>query len=51
VRRPRCKWEDNTTSMTDIGETGWEVVDSIHLAHNKRQWRAFVIAVMNLRVP
>jgi hypothetical protein len=30
---------------------GWVVMDSIHLAHNMNQWRTFVDAVMNLRVP
>jgi hypothetical protein len=31
--RPRHKWEDNI--KTDHKETGWEVVDWIHLVHDK----------------
>jgi hypothetical protein len=33
-----------------LGEIGWEVVDWIHLAQNRDQWRAVVDIVMNLRV-
>jgi hypothetical protein len=31
----------------DVGETGWEVMDWIHL--DRGQWRALVNTVMNLR--
>jgi hypothetical protein len=47
--RPRRRWEDN--SKMDLGETEWEVVDSIHLAQYRDRWWAFVNTVMNLRVP
>jgi len=30
LERPRCKWEDNIRK--DLGETGWEDVDLMHLA-------------------
>jgi hypothetical protein len=36
-RRPRGRWEDNIRN--DIRETGWEIVDQIHLAEGKEQWR------------
>jgi hypothetical protein len=35
----------------DLGEVGWDGVDWIDLAQNKDRWRAYVNAVMNLRVP
>jgi hypothetical protein len=47
--RPRHRWEDNI--RMDLGEIGWEVVDWIHLAQDRDQWRAVVNTVMNLRVP
>jgi hypothetical protein len=34
----------------DLREIEWEVVDWIHLAQGRDQWRA-VNTVMNLRVP
>jgi hypothetical protein len=34
-----------------LRETGWKVIDWIHLAQNIDQWRAVVNTVMNLRVP
>jgi hypothetical protein len=33
----------------DLRETVWEVVDWIHLAKDKEQWRALVNTVMNLQ--
>jgi ribosome biogenesis protein Nip4 len=45
--RPRRRWEDNI--RMDLREIGWEVVDWIHLAQYKEQWRAVVNMVMNLR--
>jgi hypothetical protein len=35
--RPRRKWEDNI--KIDFREIGWEVVDWIHLAQDRDQWR------------
>jgi hypothetical protein len=35
----------------DLGEVGWDGVDWIDLAQDRDRWRAYVIAVMNLRVP
>jgi hypothetical protein len=34
----------------DIGETGWDGMDWIDLAHDRGQWRALVNTVMNLKV-
>jgi hypothetical protein len=46
--RPRRRWEDGT--KMDLGETGWEGVEWIHLAQDRGRWRAVVNVVMNLRV-
>jgi hypothetical protein len=35
----------------DLGGVGWDGVDWIDLAQNRDRWRAYVNAVMNLRVP
>jgi hypothetical protein len=47
--RPRNRWGDNI--RMDLGEVGWGDVDWIGLAQDRDKWRAFVNAVMNLRVP
>jgi hypothetical protein len=47
--RPRCKWEDNI--KMDLREKGWGGMDWIDLAQDRDQWRAFVKAVINFRVP
>jgi hypothetical protein len=47
--RPRRKWVDNI--KVDLGETGWDDVDLIGLAQDRKRWRALVNSVMNLRVP
>jgi hypothetical protein len=47
--RPRRRWEDNI--KMDLREVGWHGMDWIDLAHDRDRWRAYVNAVMNLRVP
>jgi hypothetical protein len=49
LERPRRMWM-NTIRM-DLGEIGWSCVDWIGLAQDRDRWRAFVNAVMNLRLP
>jgi hypothetical protein len=47
--RTRRRWENNIRKA--FRETGWEVVNWIHLAQYRNQWRALVITVINLHVP
>jgi len=47
--RPRRRWEDNI--KMDLQEVGCGGIDWIELAVDRNKWRAFVNAVMNLRVP
>jgi len=47
--RPRLRWEDNI--KMDIQEVGCAGMDWTELAQDRYRWRAFVNAVMNLRVP
>jgi hypothetical protein len=47
--RPRRRWED--IIEMDFRELGWGGMDWIDVAHDRNQWRALVITVMNLRVP
>jgi hypothetical protein len=47
--RPRRRWVDNI--KIDLREIGWNGGDWINLAQDRDQWRALVMAVMNLRVP
>jgi hypothetical protein len=44
--RPRRRWEDSI--RMDVREIGWEVVEWIHLAQVRDQWRAVVKTLMNL---
>jgi hypothetical protein len=46
--RPRRRWVDNI--KMDLGEVGWDGVDWIDLSQDRDRWRAYVNAVMNLRV-
>jgi len=43
------RWEDDNSM--DLGTTAWECVDWMHLFHDRNQWRAVVIMVMELRLP
>jgi hypothetical protein len=47
--RPRRRWEDNI--KMDFKEIGIDGANWIRLAQDRVQWRAFVIMVMNRRVP
>jgi hypothetical protein len=47
--RPKRRWKDNI--KMDVREIGWEVVDWIHMAQDRDQWRAVVNTVMNRQVP
>ena len=47
--RPRRRWEDNI--KMDLREVGCDPRDCIALAEVRDQWRAYVRAVLNLRVP
>jgi hypothetical protein len=49
VGRPRRRWENNI--IMDLREIGWGGMDWIDLAQDRKQWRALVNTVMNLRVP
>ncbi|KAJ4444847.1 hypothetical protein ANN_06644 [Periplaneta americana] len=47
--RPRRRWEDNI--KMNLREVGYDGGDWINLAQDRDQWRAYVRAAMNLRVP
>jgi hypothetical protein len=46
---PRRRWEDNI--KMDLREVECGGMDWTELAQDRDRWRAFVIAVMSLRVP
>jgi hypothetical protein len=43
---PRRRWWDNI--RMNIGETGWDGVDGVHLTQDRVQWRTLVNTVLNL---
>jgi hypothetical protein len=47
--RPRRRWEDNI--KLDLREIGIDGANWIQLAQDRVQWRDFVNAMMNFRVP
>jgi hypothetical protein len=47
--RPRRRWVDNI--RMDLGEVGWDDVDWIGLAQDRKRWRALVNSILNLQVP
>jgi hypothetical protein len=47
--RPRNGWENNI--RIDLRDTAWKVVNWMHLAEDRNQWRDVVNMVMNLRGP
>jgi hypothetical protein len=47
--RPRRRWVDNI--KMDLREVGGDGREWIDLAQDRDRWRAYVNAVMNLRVP
>ena len=47
--RPRRRWED--TIKMDLREVGCDPGVWIDLSEDRDQWRAYVRAVINLRVP
>ena len=47
--RPRLRWDDNI--RLDLREVGCDPGECIDLAEDRDQWRTYVRAVMNLRVP
>ena len=49
LERSRCRWEDNI--KMNLREVGCDSKDWIAFAEDRDQWRAYVRAVMNLRVP
>ena len=47
--RPRRRWENNI--KMDLREVSCDPGDLIAVAEGRNQWRAYVTAVMNLRIP
>jgi hypothetical protein len=49
LRRPRHRWEGNIKA--DLQDVACGGMDWIELARDRDRWRAFMNAIMNLRVP
>jgi len=49
VGRARRKWDDNI--KMNLQEVGYGGMDWVDVAQDRDRWRAFVNAVMNIRVP
>jgi hypothetical protein len=49
LERPRHRWEDNM--KMGLREVGCGCMDWIDVAQKRDRWRAFVNAVMKIRVP
>jgi len=47
--RPRHRWESYI--RLDLSQIEWKVLDWMHLAWDRYQWRTHVNTVMNLRIP
>ena len=47
--KSRCRWEDNI--KMDLREVVCNPGEWIDLAEDRGKWRAYVRAIMNLRVP
>ena len=47
--RPKHRWEDNI--KMDLRKVGCDSGDCISLSEDRDQWRTYIRAVMNLRVP
>jgi hypothetical protein len=47
--RLRRRWVDNI--RMDLGEVGWDDVDWIGVAQDRKRWRVLVNSVLNLWVP
>ena len=48
LKKPTCRWKDN--AKTEFKEIEWKIVDWIHLAQVRGEWRAIVKTAINLRV-
>jgi hypothetical protein len=46
--RPTHRWMDNI--KINLREIRWAVIEWIHLAQDRDQWRALVNTIINLRV-